>query len=94
MKKLIFIIGIFLLTSCGDKFAPDPYLKESERIAVLEKAKTDTLTTIVEMDKNLYIIKDNKIQAKSSKESETGYAIFFGFVIATFLFITIKLSID
>lgn len=79
MKNILIIcLFISLLTGCGDKFTPDPSLKESERIAVLEKAKTDTLTTIVQMDDNLYIIRDNKIQSKTGKESDVGAAMVFG----------------
>ena len=49
-----------IFTSC-EVIKSDPTLKESERIGVLEKAKTDTLNIYIEMDKKVYVVRENNI---------------------------------
>lgn len=87
MKKLL-ILGLFVLflSSCTtNTFIEDPSLKESERIAVLEKAKTDTLIIAVSMDKSTYLIKDNKILLSTSNEKESGLIFVIGIILGFLL---------
>lgn len=78
MKKLFIFGMLMMLIGCtSPTFTEDPSLKESERIAVLQKAKVDTLSTIVEMDNKYYIIKDNKIEKRTSKEQISSFSTFF-----------------
>lgn len=85
--KILLIFGIFLLLiGCtSPTFTEDPSLKESERIAVLEKAKTDTLSTIVEMDNKYYIIKDNKIEKRTSKLQNDPFLMFVSGVLTVLI---------
>lgn len=96
MKKLIILILFcFLLIACTDTLKKDPSLKESERIALLQKAKTDTLTTVVEMDNSYYFIKDNKVEGQLLKESgDLGMGIFLGIVIMMILISIMKAATD
>lgn len=78
MKKLLFIGIIFLLIGCDSPtFTSDPSLKESERIAVLEKAKTDTTTILIKMDDKLYIVEKGIIKGYALNEEPT--------IISTFI---------
>lgn len=72
MKKLLILLTFLVIfTSCETPtFKDDPEMKESERIAVLEKVKTDTTTVVVEMDKYLYTVKNNKIVARAYKTDD------------------------
>lgn len=63
MKK--YIIGIlftlFIMTGCEKIYNEDPYIKESERLLVLEKAKTDTTSIYLESDNKFFVVKEGKI---------------------------------
>lgn len=85
MKKLLIIGILFLLSGC-DVFTEDPSLKESERIAIMTKVKTDSLTTAVELDNKVYLVKDNKVEKMTPKE-DPGPVIFFflGAITAGFI---------
>lgn len=77
MKKLLFLFTLVLLTSCNvNTFHTDPSVKESERIAVLEKAKTDTLTTVVQMDDYVYHVKDGKIVQRAETKTDAFLVVF------------------
>jgi len=91
MKKLL-ILGLFalFLSSCdSDTFSEDPSLKESERIAVLQKAKTDTLLIAVDMDNHTYIVKEGKIVSYTSNSMPLGaiwgFGVLVGLVIGVFI---------
>ena len=77
MKKLVFIGIIFLLSGCNNPtFKEDPSIKESERIAVLEKAKTDTLSIIIKIDDNLYIVEKGVIKGRTFEEQADHFGVF------------------
>ena len=90
------MLFVVIMSSCGTKtFKEDPELKESERIAVLEKAKTDSLTVIVKMDDSYYTVRNNQIVSKARVASDDlGAGIFAGIVIALILTAAIGIIVN
>lgn len=94
IKLILIIFTAILLSSCTlNTKKEDPYLKESERIAVLEKVKTDTTVVFITIDNKYYLVEKNKITVIDNG-SEEPLALVIGFLLGVLLILLIWSKVD
>lgn len=81
--------------SPGSSLDDNPKLKESERIAVIMKAKTDTTSLFIQMDDKNYVVKEGAIikAGRSNLPSVIG-PIFFGAMVGAMFALLLSLIFD
>jgi len=89
MKKLYLLVFMLLfLVSCESTMNDDPYLKESERVKLIEQAKTDTTKIFITIEDTHYVVEKDKVLYKTgAKKVDPGLIFLLVSIIMILLFV-------